>query len=85
MNTRLAPQVAPAADSDDAGRQWFVSSGSQDGVWYRVTYRAERLGCSCLAGRLAVMRQNFGEVARSCRHLVAVVEFEQARAAQSVA
>jgi hypothetical protein len=73
MSTRLAPHVTPAADSDDGGRQWFVSSGSQDGVWYRVDYRAERLECSCLAGRMG----------RPCRHLTAVVDFEQARSVAS--
>jgi hypothetical protein len=83
MSARLAPQVTPAAESDDGGRQWFVSSGSQDGVWYRVDYRAERLECSCMAGRMASVRQELGAVARSCKHLVAVVDFEQARSVAS--
>lgn len=84
MNARLAPQVTPAADLSD-GHQWFVSSGSQDGVWYRVSYQAGHLECSCMAGRMAVVRQGLGAVARSCKHLIAVLAFEQSAAASTSA
>lgn len=68
MTAALAPQVTPAAGDDER--------------LYQVRYGAERLECSCLAGRMTAIRQAVGvENPKACRHLVAVVDFEQERTA----
>ena len=81
MSAHIQPEVVPV-DDEGPRRVWFVSSGSQHGVWYRATYAAsdERLECSCQAGRIDGYRIDRGESPKGCRHLRAVVDFEQKRA-----